>query len=99
RCRGARGAPRARALLAEKEERAILSVVYLGNEDRTAQRPAKLVALEGSQLHAVAIVAPGVGVQLAVAKVVVAGTVKAVRPAARGDVDDSASRPAVLRGE
>src|SRR5262249_53156678 len=87
---------RSNTLLAKEEERSILAVIEPGDHNRAARGAAKLVALERSPRSAVPVVAPGVGVQLAVPEKFEKRDMQGVGSGAGGHVDDASAGPAVL---
>lgn len=66
------------ALIAAKEEGAILAVVDAGDEHRATEGEAILVALEDAQLAAGAVQKPIVGVELAVAEILIHAAMEVV---------------------
>ena len=87
----ARGAARPLALLGEEEEGLVAPVVQFGDEHRTAHGAAELILLERAQLGAVAVVAPRVGFQFAVAQEVEGRAVQPVGARLGGDRDHAAA--------
>src|SRR5215471_5760974 len=83
----------------EKEERAVSSVVDLGQVDRTADGAAEPVAMGIGQRTVVRIREPVVGVECSIPTVEVAYAVNLVGAALGNHVDDRAARIAEFRAE
>src|SRR5882724_6032971 len=81
----------------EKEEALVVSVIKLGNPNRTAQTAAEVVLMIPGFRGAIEVVCPGIRVQLVVAKNVEGGSVKSVGAGLSGEAFDAPGGPAKFR--
>src|SRR5262249_1136808 len=81
----------AQSFVVEEEEKLVLA-------DRPADRRSKLIELEETFDHTVAIVLPRIGIEMVVLQELVADSVEVVRPRFGDDVEDSASGAPEFRG-
>src|SRR5262249_47253021 len=85
-CGSCRGVPVSVALFAEEPESLVPAVVKMRNHERPAQSAPELIVLGRCLVHAIAIVGPGVCVQLAVPEELESRAVQLVGTTSRGNI-------------
>jgi hypothetical protein len=85
------------ALLADEEERLVLPFIDMGDHNRPADGPAKLVIADDPAHQPIAVIGPAIGVENVVAPKLEKRAVVLIRPTTGSHVNGAASRSAIFR--